>query len=316
MSEGFERIIPERPDVNTAEATLYGSKYLWMKATDYFWDQVEEQLEKELDEQISKIRDLDFAVFVLKRRPDMIWYRNNPPTNKPAQLMDLRTIREAVIRGTSLRKVKYRRQSNEMYARLHGIAEYTAQSRDRGVSESAWKSATLNRSNDPITYEAVRTLAQDREQFANADAARLEQDRDYFRQQQDLFQQQYDEYLEETSMPADPFEDGGYSDGDADEYIDELAIKEQILADIPIIIERDPTDDSYWDEREEGDAGEKPAETPEGTAETGDRAEEPAAVPVKPPVCHWTMSVTNRMAETMIEDYRMDSLDVFLEVCA
>ena len=185
-------ITARRPDVNSAEAILYGKEYLSQKSADWFWDAVEDQLKKELEENKRRIRDPEFAAMVLKNRPNMIFARN-PPVSNVNQLRDLQILKLCVKNGTAIRDIQVRRTNNELYSRMKGIAQYTERMMQDGVSDSTWKVAT-NGKNEPITYDSIRRLLDDDEMKAEADAKEFSIQLDRYKADKDRFALEMEEY--------------------------------------------------------------------------------------------------------------------------
>lgn len=213
------------PDQNTSEAITYGSKYLFAKSTKWFWDSLEDEERKQIEELKRKIIDPEWAAYVLKNRRDMIF--SNPYLDNIDHIRDLRTIREIVKRGTALEDIQFRRESNLMYARMHGIHEYCKQLTANGITETIWKSATAD-DDTPIEYETLRALKDNDAGTSRRKAMETLAEEEAARRQMEM-------YREETSRRI--------GDATADEPYEEE--EERTIAEIPIYREiKEDTD--YW----------------------------------------------------------------------
>ena len=241
-----QSIIVMKPDVNSAEAILYGKEYLQQKSADWFWDAVEDELRRELEDNKRKIRDVEFAAMVLKNRPNMIFARN-PPVSNVNQLKDLQIMKLCVKNGTALRDLEIRRKNNELYSRMKGIAQYTEKMMEEGISDRTWRVST-NGKNEPITYDTIRRLLDNDELKAEADAREFAIELDAYNADRTKFAEELDEYKrahgsQELDHPdIDSEEDSGFVD--------------EKIPDIPIYMEvgesrmLDPNSDEFWDDED------------------------------------------------------------------
>ncbi|MDO5862534.1 MAG: hypothetical protein Q4Q58_07080 [Thermoplasmata archaeon] len=321
MTDGpAPHLIVRRPDKNTSEAILYGSQYLFYKSTSWWYDMLEEQLMQEFEQEKAKIRDKTFAADVLLHRPHMIFSRQ-APVNDVNKIRELKTIREAVKRGTAIQMVKLDRKNNEMYARLHGVNEFTQRYLQDGISESTWKVATGSR-NPPIDYDAVKALASDYIRLAE------EEVKDFGSQveQYNKARAEYAKHLEKyraaieagNDYVPDPFEDDmwgmGYGEQEPEaplygdivkDVMDEARDDRDPLADIigrfEVEVEHrdeaadDPASDAYWNESE-ADEGED---------------DEPEEMPIR---THWSHARMHTQARACLYDYCEDEATRLLGV--
>lgn len=195
-------VMVPRPDSNTAEAILYGDEYKFYKSAMWWWDAVRNELEKQLDVEMSKLQDPEFCLYVLERRPSMIWSKQ-PPMNEIDKLRDLRQLREVIRRGTALRNLEVRRANNEMYAKLMGIDKHVREVREGGVSETMWMAATSGR-NQQIDFEMLREILDDDKLKAEAEAEEIGLSIAERRKENERFQKEYDEYLRSRKEEMDP----------------------------------------------------------------------------------------------------------------
>ena len=92
---------------------MYGSQYMFAKSSKYFWDQTQDIMDREIRRLIESIRDPEFALFVVKHRPDMI-HSTEPPVNEPDRIRDLWTLRQIVAWGTGEELLEVYRTENLM----------------------------------------------------------------------------------------------------------------------------------------------------------------------------------------------------------
>jgi len=261
MSDMEHTITVRRPDVNSAEAIVYGDEYLAQKSSDWFWDAVEDELKKQLEKNKASVRDKEFAAMVLKTRPNMIFARN-PPVSNFDQLKDLRTLKMCVRNGSALKDLEVRRKSNELYSRMKGIAQYTQQMYASGISDSTWKISTTGK-NEPITYDSIRRLMDDDELKAEEDAREYAVELDAYKADREKFNQEFEAYkraMEEGMdyVPPSFDEDDEMSEPD----FPDIPIYREVLdmgsdepeeefdenGDMP-----DPNSDEYWGSEDDYD---------------------------------------------------------------
>lgn len=181
------------PDVNTGEAIMYGSKYLFAKSVKFYWDSVESELRHQEADLKKQIRDPEFASYVLSHRPNMIFSRE-APTNDLEQIRDLRVLKEIIKVGTSIKKVQLLREKNLMYARMHGIAEYSDNVLKDGITEETWKAATAE-DNRPIDFDTIRALIDDDKMKAKIEAEQFILDEEELQKERDAFEREYADYV-------------------------------------------------------------------------------------------------------------------------
>ena len=300
-------VMVPRPDSNTAEAILYGDEYKFYKSAMWWWDAVRNELEKQLDVEMSKLQDPEFCLYVLERRPSMIWSKQ-PPMNEIDKLRDLRQLREVIRRGTALRNLEVRRANNEMYAKLMGIDKHVREVREGGVSETMWMAATSGR-NQQIDFEMLREILDDDKLKAEAEAEEIGLSIAERRKENERFQKEYDEYLRSRKEEMDPqraMESEEQSEPEPEPFnIEDVSIFRDAADDIRRREEEyrarnDPGSEEYW--------GSDPGAEGEGH---GDASEE--GVP------GWVSAPVHDRLRMRMSGWFMDDMDWFLSemgVCA
>ncbi len=199
MNDTSFRVIDPIPDDNTSRAIAYGSMYKFAASSKYFWDETEHLMDIEIAKLMRKIKDPEFALYVVKNRSDMIW-ANNPPVPEPDRIRDLWTLRQIIGWGTGKEILDVYRRENLLYASMCGVSEYSEQLLAGGISQSMWASATTGLI-QPIDYESVRTVKDREELISRRDASKygypdsddpVEREREVRR-----FNEDYAEYLED-----------------------------------------------------------------------------------------------------------------------
>lgn len=210
FEEYMPTVIRDRPDKNSAEAILYGSKYLIHKSADWWYEMLLNELERQLEERKGRVKDPQFAAFVLKKRPGILNAREQP-VNSLDQMRDIWTIKECVRISAAIKMVRRDQKESEMWCRMHGTDEYIRRRMADGISEGAWKSATASR-NPQIEFDSVRALYDDDEGRAEAVAEQYAMDLERYREEQRRFAEQkrrYDEMIEAGDFhPEDVLDDG------------------------------------------------------------------------------------------------------------
>lgn len=201
-------VIRQIPDDNTSEAIAYGSEYEFAKASRYFWDETEDEMGKEMRRLMRQIIDPDFALMVLRHRPDMIRSKQ-PPVNDPDQIRDLWTLRQIIAWGTGREILDVYRTENELYASMKGVRDYSEHLLAQGVSQEMWKAATLGLLR-PIEYETVRTVRDRDEDEARREMSGYMDDPEARAREVRRFESEFTRYLDgelgddsETPSPAD-----------------------------------------------------------------------------------------------------------------
>ena len=293
-------VMVPRPDSNTAEAILYGDEYKFYKSAMWWWDAVRNELEKQLDVEMSKLQDPEFCLYVLERRPSMIWSKQ-PPMNEIDKLRDLRQLREVIRRGTALRNLEVRRANNEMYAKLMGIDKHVREVREGGVSETMWMAATSGR-NQQIDFEMLREILDDDKLKAEAEAEEIGLSIAERRKENERFQKEYDEYLRSRKEEMDPqraMESEEQSEPEPEPFnIEDVSIFRDAADDIRRREEEyrarnDPGSEEYW--------GSDPGAEGEGH---GDASEE--GVP------GWVSAPAHDRIRRGMSGWYMDDMDWFL----
>lgn len=274
MSEPISVITPI-PDRNTSESIMYGSAYLFGKSATYYWDSVEDQLRREIAQLKHLLRDDKFCSWVVNVNP-MLMFMPNPPVDTIEKIRDLRTLKEIVKRGTSLREVEVRRTENQMYSQLVGISEYSGKMLESGISDKMWKSATIG-FDLPIEYDTVRSKKDEDEKLAYYESEDLVEAEKQFKERQMQLAREYEEYLAEKAEAErianeEPEEVELNIFREIEEPNEELPEKYNIIADYLAEWSRNPIVEliEYLDnenERAESDENDEPVFKPEITEE-------------------------------------------------
>lgn len=267
----FEEYVPtvirDRPDPNSSEAILYGSKYLVHKSADWWYDMLLNELDRQIEQKKLKVRDKEFAAFVLTSRPGMI-FANSPPVSNFDQLKDLRALRDCVKTASARKLVERDRAEMEMYCRMHGTDEFIRRKMQDGITEGEWKAATASR-NPPIDFDAVRAIYDDDAEASVPIAEQLDEDLARYREEQQAFEREMQRYRDavengEEFRPEEVFDEDGnpigahgirskvpdgmepgiaiYRDA-VKSYMDDMDRKEG----------KNPNSDDFWNDGQEGD---------------------------------------------------------------
>lgn len=305
-------IVVPRPDSNTSEAILYGDEYQFYKSAMWWWDAVRNELEKQLEDEKAKLRDPEFCLYVLERRPNMIWSKQ-PPVNEIEKLRDIRQLREVIRRGTALRNLEVRRANNEMYAKLKGIDKHVKEVRENGVSETMWMAATAGR-NQQIDFEMLREILDDDKLKAEVEAEEIAKSIAERNKENERFQKEYDEYMRMKKEQMDPSKAMDSEDVPPDgagkkpfniedvsifrEAVDNLRRKESIER-----AKSDPGSQEYWDSGTESGS-----EDGSGIEEDGQSDDDGTAV------SNWIIAPVHEKLRRELEDWRMDDMGWFLNM--
>ena len=209
MNDSSFTVIDPIPDDCTSQAIAYGSHYKFATSSKYLWDETEHIMDQEMVKLMRKIKDPEFALYVVRNRPDMIW-ANNPPVPEPDKIRDLWTLRQIINMGTGKELLDVYRRENLLFASMCGVSEYTEKLLGEGVTQSMWASATAGLI-QPIDYETVRTVKDREEVLAKRDAARYEEQEsrepDFREREARRFNEDYARYLEEEHEDDDEEEE-------------------------------------------------------------------------------------------------------------
>ena len=235
MNDSYQPTIFPIPDEYTADAIMYGSAYTFYLSSKYYWDQVQDQLEQDIESLKGKLRNKEFAAYIMNNAQYMI-FANPPPSNNPDEIRDLWTLREIVRKGTALRNLELRRMENRLWSEMKGVSEYASKINAEAVSEERWKSATMGQM-APIDFETIRALRDEEPIIARKEVEEYMSEEARLRAQAKEFRSGYNEWLREMdrSVESDdddydgPDEDDGrlpditiYRDEDVEEDIAEV----------------------------------------------------------------------------------------------
>ncbi len=226
MNDTAFHVIDPIPDDNTSRAIAFGSMYKFATSSKYIWDEMEHVMDKEIASMMRKIKDPEFALYVVRNRPDMIWAQN-PPVPEPDKIRDLWTLRQIVGWGSGKELLDVYRRENLMYASMCGVSEYSEQLLAGGISQSMWASATTGLM-QPIDYESVRTV-KDREELISkryADRCSEEESYEPEARARDIreFNEDYAEYLEDLHG-----EDGEDEEESPEDIVERLDIVRETI---------------------------------------------------------------------------------------
>ena len=235
LNDSYQPTIFPIPDEYTADAIMYGSAYTFYLSSKYYWDQVQDQLEQDIESLKGKLRNKEFAAYIMNNAQYMI-FANPPPSNNPDEIRDLWTLREIVRKGTALRNLELRRMENRLWSEMKGVSEYASKVNAEAVSEERWKSATMGQM-APIDFETIRALRDEEPIIARKEVEEYMSEEARLRAQAKEFRSGYNEWLREMdrSVESDddeydgPDEDDGrlpditiYRDEDVEEDIAEV----------------------------------------------------------------------------------------------
>lgn len=235
LNDSYQPTIFPIPDEYTADAIMYGSAYTFYLSSKYYWDQVQDQLEQDIESLKGKLRNKEFAAYIMNNAQYMI-FANPPPSNNPDEIRDLWTLREIVRKGTALRNLEHRRMENRLWSEMKGVSEYASKVNAEAVSEERWKSATMGQM-APIDFETIRALRDEEPIIARKEVEEYMSEEARLRAQAKEFRSGYNEWLREMdrSVESDdddydgPEEDDGrlpditiYRDEDVEEDIGEV----------------------------------------------------------------------------------------------
>lgn len=235
LNDSYQPTIFPIPDEYTADAIMYGSAYTFYLSSKYYWDQVQDQLEQDIESLKGKLRNKEFAAYIMNNAQYMI-FANPPPSNNPDEIRDLWTLREIVRKGTALRNLELRRMENRLWSEMKGVSEYASKVNAEAVSEERWKSATMGQM-APIDFETIRALRDEEPIIARKEVEEYMSEEARLRAQAKEFRSGYNEWLREMdrSVESDdddydgPEEDDGrlpditiYRDEDVEEDIAEV----------------------------------------------------------------------------------------------
>lgn len=235
LNDSYQPTIFPIPDEYTADAIMYGSAYTFYLSSKYYWDQVQDQLEQDIESLKGKLRNKEFAAYIMNNAQYMI-FANPPPSNNPDEIRDLWTLREIVRKGTALRNLELRRMENRLWSEMKGVSEYASKVNAEAVSEERWKSATMGQM-APIDFETIRALRDEEPIIARKEVEEYMSEEARLRAQAKEFRSGYNDWLREMdrSVESDdddydgPEEDDGrlpditiYRDEDVEEDIGEV----------------------------------------------------------------------------------------------
>ena len=230
-NDDYRPTIPPIPDEYTAEAIMYGSAYRFYKSATYYWDQVEDQLKHDIESLKGRIRDRQFAAFIMSSSPYTI-FSNPPPFDEPDKIRDCWTLREIVRKGTALYDLQLRRTENRMWAEMVGVSEYAAKLNESGITEERWKSATLGQM-VPIEFETIRAHRDYDELEAKKETAEYLENESRARAEADRLKREFDEFVKglDDREESDDGDDRRIPDREVDNDED---VEVEDAPDIPI----------------------------------------------------------------------------------
>lgn len=214
LNDSYQPTIFPIPDEYTADAIMYGSAYTFYLSSKYYWDQVQDQLEQDIESLKGKLRNKEFAAYIMNNAQYMI-FANPPPSNNPDEIRDLWTLREIVRKGTALRNLELRRMENRLWSEMKGVSEYASKVNAEAVSEERWKSATMGQM-APIDFETIRALRDEEPIIARKEVEEYMSEEARLRAQAKEFRSGYNEWLREMDRSVESDEDD-YDGADEDD---------------------------------------------------------------------------------------------------
>lgn len=205
MNDSYQPTIFPIPDEYTADAIMYGSAYTFYLSSKYYWDQVQDQLEQDIESLKGKLRNKEFAAYIMNNAQYMI-FANPPPSNNPDEIRDLWTLREIVRKGTALRNLELRRMENRLWSEMKGVSEYASKVNAEAVSEERWKSATMGQM-APIDFETIRALRDEEPIIARKEVEEYMSEEARLRAQAKEFRSGYNDWLREMDRSVESDED-------------------------------------------------------------------------------------------------------------
>jgi len=223
-------------DPVTSEAIQYGSSYTVKKAMDYIWDMMDSVEDNEYNALVNKINSPEFVVGLIDKFGKNPGFYDMLATasirfNEPWKNEDVITTRELLKVLAGKKQIRIKRKDNELYCRLKAVDEYSSGIRLKGMPETVWKNATIS-NNEPIGYDAIRSLIDDDREKAEHYATTLDAKLRFEEYRKKMALQRQKE-AEERSKEPKP----------------ELRIYREKL--------EDPSSDEYWDDNRE-DTEEEP----------------------------------------------------------
>ena len=205
LNDSYQPTIFPIPDEYTADAIMYGSAYTFYLSSKYYWDQVQDQLEQDIESLKGKLRNKEFAAYIMNNAQYMI-FANPPPSNNPDEIRDLWTLREIVRKGTALRNLELRRMENRLWSEMKGVSEYASKVNAEAVSEERWKSATMGQM-APIDFETIRALRDEEPIIARKEVEEYMSEEARLRAQAKEFRSGYNEWLREMDRSVESDDD-------------------------------------------------------------------------------------------------------------
>lgn len=254
MASDYVPVITPLPDDNTSEAIMFGPAYKYAKSSKWYLDELDDTMDERIEELKSQLIDREFCAAIMRRSPMMI-YARNPPVSEPDKIRDLWTLRQIVNYGSAKQNVKVMKMVSRLYSTMQGVDQHASQYVNEGVSEQMWKSATIGY-DVPIEYETIRTVKEQDERVAAADAESLytSMDSEDRRREADRIDREVRDYVRS-------FDEDEEDDYEAIEAIETMGSPR--LPNITIYHEYEVSDDIESEEEE--DVEENESESASGT---------------------------------------------------
>lgn len=158
-------VIPEQPDINTAELATYGQTYLDVKSVLYLIDMMQETAQREYEKVIASCHGNEYRIVkrMLTRSPFIVT-QNKPHVESLEELNAARKAKRIYRAASTVRTIEKWRVEVEAYGAMHGAYEYGQTMIESGVSAEMMKRVFKKRASKGMTnsYASVRDMREGR----------------------------------------------------------------------------------------------------------------------------------------------------------
>lgn len=158
-------VIPEQPDINTAELATYGQTCLDVKSVLYLIDMMQETAQREYEKVIASCHGEEYRIVkrMLTRSP-LIVTQNKPHVESLEELNAARKAKRIYRAASTVRTIEKWRVEVEAYGAMHGAYEYGQTMMESGVSAEMMKRVFKKRASKGMTnsYASVRDMREGR----------------------------------------------------------------------------------------------------------------------------------------------------------
>ena len=158
-------VIPEQPDINTAELATYGQTYLDVKSVLYLIDMMQETAQREYEKVIASCHGEEYRIVkrMLTRSPFIVT-QNKPHVESLEELNAARKAKRIYRAASTVRTIEKWRVEVEAYGAMHGAYEYGQTMMESGVSAEMMKRVFKKRASKGMTnsYASVRDMREGR----------------------------------------------------------------------------------------------------------------------------------------------------------